>query len=242
MKKHLLVVGIILLFILSSVSPLTFGVNIQSLNNEESQFLEKSYLNKQTENRATIYYASAQVYYEKGKSGTIPYYTKHVSVLSFGTFHCFDANLENFVLEIVMNYTAEMDFKTNSDAILAPIIAFGLKIDNYTDYVWESFKLKHSGYVKRQGNISIEIQFDMDNIKSGDKFLLDPTIAIVGDPLVYTSKDLQIRKFTSILLRFAYHIPSKNKYLLNKIILPFIAEHDIDGIQGESTKICILFE
>jgi hypothetical protein len=234
----IIITGICLLTIFTSSQAL----NVNNTEIEDSQFLEKSFLNKQTENRATIYYASAQVYYEKGESGSIPYYTKRVSVLSFGTFHCFDANLENFVLEIVMNYTAEMDFKTNSSSILAPIISFGLKIDNYTDYVWESFKLKHSGYVKRQGNISIEIQFDMDNIKSGDKFLLDPTIAIVGDPLVYTSKDLQIRKFTSILLRFAYHIPSQNKYLLNKIILPFIAEHDYSSIQGELTKICILFE
>lgn len=241
MKKKIYVVMIIGICVFAFF-PNSQAMNIKNTEIEELQFLEKSYLNEQSENRFTVYYASALVQYTKVRLSPVLSFSKEINVYSIGTFYCFDDDLENLVLEIVMNYTVQMNFDTLFPAVLAPIVAFGLKIDNYTDYEWESFKLKHKGYAKYQGNISIEIQFDMDNITSGDKFLLDPTIAIVGDPLVYTSKDLQINKFTSFLMRLAYHIPLKNKYLLNKIILPFIAEHDFNGIHGESTKIGILFE
>jgi len=158
------------------------------------------------------------------------------------TFIFFDANLDELILEIVVNYTAEMNYTAGFPyVILAPIFAFGLKIENYSDFVWQSFKLKRDGYAKREGNVSVEIPFDMENIESGDKFLLNPKVAIVSDPLVYESKDLQFRKFTSLLLRFAYHISPLNKTLLEKWILPFIAEHDSSGIHGR-TKIYIFFE
>ena len=240
MNKKIPNIGLIILLISMSIIPVSQAFNVKYSSNEELQFLEKNYSAKTSENRDTIYYAIAQIEYLKWEYGSIPYIGKHVSVWSHGPFRCFDANLEDFVLEIVMNYTAEMDFEINSN--LAPIVAFGLKIDNYTDYVWKTFKLKHNGYAIHQGNITIEIEFDMDKIKSGDKFLINPIVATVGDPLVFTSKDGQVNKYTSFLLRFAYHIPSKNKYLLNKILLPFIAEHERDGIHGERTKICILFE
>jgi len=206
-----------------------------------SILIEKS--NLSSDNRVTIYYADAQIEYSKSK--TCPYLTfgKHTHVHTSGAFRSFDAGLEELVLEIVVNYTAEMNYTAGFPYIvLAPITAFGLKIEHYSDYVWQSFKLKHDGYAKREGNVSVEIHFDMDNIESGDKFLLDPTFAIVSDPLVYLSKDLQFSKFTSLLLRFAYHLPSSNKLLLNKWILPFIAENGMFGIYGDFTKIYILFE
>jgi hypothetical protein len=239
MKKQMYMVFITVIC-LFAIIPSSQALNVINTEIKESQLSEKRYLKLESGNRATIYFASAEVEYSKGVSGPFSYYGKHVHVSMRGTFYSFDADLENLIVALAMNYTVEMDF--DSPVILAPIVAFGLKIENYTDgYVWESFKLKHNGYVKHQGNISIEIQFDMDNITSGDKFLLDPTIAIVGDPFVYNSKDLQIRKFTSYLLRFIY-LTSEDKYLLNKVIFPFIAEHDDFGTHGERIKIGIVFE
>jgi hypothetical protein len=239
MKKQMYVVFItvICLFV---IIPSPLALNIKNTNIEKSQFLEKSFLDVESGNRTTIYFASAEVEYYKGESGPFSYYGRGFHVSVRGTFYSVDADLENLVVALVMNYSVEMDF--DSPVILAPIVAFGLKIENYTDgYVWESYKLKHNGYVKYQGNISIEIPFDMDNITSGDKFLLDPTIAIVGDPFVYNSKDDQISKFTSFLLRFIY-LTSEDKYLLYKFIFPFIAEHNWVGSYGERIKIGIVFE
>ena len=241
MKRKVLtiIVGLTLL----TIFPISSAFDTKQIAIENLQSSENSILDEQSENRATIYYADALVEYSKFKTGLSFIINRHIHVHSFGTFHSFDANLEEFVLEIVVNYTAEMNFTAGFPyVIFAPIIAFGLKIEKYSDYVWHSFKLKHDGHAKREGNVSVEIHFDMDNIESGDKFLLNPTLAIVGDPLVYTSKDLQFDKFTSLLLRFAYHLPSSNKLLLNKLILPFIAEHNWGGISGDLTKLYILFE
>ncbi len=222
-----------------AVIVLFIGINI--VPSAGSIVIEKPNLSKHSDNRVTIYFATVQVEYSKYKTGPYIIFGKYTRFHSSVTYRNFDANLDELVLEIVVNYTAEMNFTAGFPyVIFAPIIAFGLKIENYSDYVWQSFKLKHDGYAKREGNVSVEIPFDMENIESGDKFLLNPKVAAVGDPLVYTSKDLQFRKFTSLLLRFAYHISPLNKTLLEKWILPFIAEHDRSGIQGG--KIYILFE
>lgn len=208
-----------------------------------STVIEKSNLSKYFEDRVTIYYADALIEYSKFITGPYIVFDKHIHFSSREFFLNFDANLESLSLKIVVNYTAEMNFTAGFPyVIFAPIIAFGLIIENYSDYVWKSFKLKHDGYAKQEGNVSIEIPFDMNNIKSGDKFLLVPKVAIVGDPQVYESKDLQFSKFTSLLLRLAYHVPPLNKTLLEKLLLPFIAEHDSFGIYGDFTKIYILFE
>ena len=240
-KRKLLT--IIIGLILITIFPTSLAFDAEQIAIENLHSSENSILDKQSENRATIYYADALVEYSISKTGHYLVFGKHIHVHSSGTFHSFDADLEELVLEIVVNFTAEMNFTAGFPyVIFAPIIAFGLKIENYSDYVWHSFKLKHDGHAKREGNVSVEIHFDMDNIESGDKFILDPTLAIVGDPLVYTSKDLQFDKFTSLLLRFAYHLPSSNKFLLNRWILPFIAEHGWSWTYGDFTKIYILFE
>jgi len=241
LKRKLLtiIIGLTLL----TIFPISSAFDNKQIIIERLYSSEEPNINEHSENRATIYYADASVGYSKSKTGPYISINKHIHVHSSGTYHSFDADLEEFVLEIVVNYTAEMNFTAGFPyVIFAPIIAFGLKIEKFSDYVWQSFKLKHDGYAKREGNVSVEIHFDMDNIESGDKIILDPTLAIVGDPLVYTSKDLQFSKYTSLLLRFAYHLPSSNKLLLNRWILPFIAENNWSGTYGDFTKIYILFE
>ena len=45
----------------------------------------------------------------------------------------------------------------------APIMTFGLKIENITSYEWEIVKLKHHGYYKVEGNITLifDVVFDL---------------------------------------------------------------------------------
>lgn len=200
--------------------------------------------NDSLENIATIYYANAHVEYSKTKTSSYYVFSKNTGIRATGGYYSFNANLEDFTLEIVVNYTAEMNYNNINFPFIAlsPIIAFGLKIENYTDYQWQSLKLKHFDNDRREGSISVEIPFDMDTVKSGDTFCFDPTVAIVGDPKVYRSKDLQFSKYTSFLLRIAYHIPLLNKLLLEKRLLPFIAEHDWGGFYDDIPKIYIGFE
>jgi hypothetical protein len=228
MRRKWLAVGIVLLFLLLSVMPIGIGNSINAT---------------QTEKNVTIYYAHALVAYTKYKTGHLFVIGKDVQCYARGAIYKFNANLTNFTLEIAMNYTAVMNFTAGFPYIfLAPIIAFGMKIENYSDYAWQSFKLKHEGYTRQEGNISIPIHFDMNKIKPGDRFLLKPTIAIVGDPIVFLSKDYQFHKYTSFLLRFAYFISPWNSSFLDKWILPFIAEHDQSGAYDEFARIYILFE
>jgi hypothetical protein len=228
MKKVWFAVGIVFLLHVSSVTTMVVGVDINPT---------------QTEKKVTIYYADALVEYTKYKTGSFIVTNKDVHFFSGDAIYNFKANLDNLTLEVVMNYTAVMNFTAGFPYIfLAPIVAFGMKIENYSDYVWQSFKLKHNGYARQEGNISIPIHFDMNNIKPGGRFLLKPIIAIVGDPMVFLSKDSQFLKYTSFLLRFIYSISLFNRSFLNKWILPFIAEHNEAGTYGEFTKIYILFE
>jgi len=199
-------------------------------------------LNQHNNNLETIYFAETLIEYSKSKTTTFIEYGKHINFQSRNVYREIDANLDKFVLRINVNYTAEMNFSAGFPfVIFAPIIAFGLKVENHSDYVWEIIKLKHDGYEKRAGNISVDISFDMNSINAGDKFLLKPSVAIVSDPLVYESKDLQFNKFTSLLLRFSHHVQFLNNKLLENWLLPFIAENNYSGIYGEPTRIYLHF-
>ncbi len=200
--------------------------------------------NKFLDNRTTIYFANAHLDYSKTRTNFYYVFSKDIGLKSIGKHYYFDADLDDFILEIVVNYTTEMKYNNINIpfSVLRPIIAFGLKIEHYSDYQWQILHLKHFGNDNRQGNVSVEIPFDMDEIKKGDTFCFDPTIAIVGDPKIYTSKDLQFRKSTSLLLRFSYNIPFLNKFLLEKKLLPYIAEHNWAGLYDDLPKIYIDFE
>ncbi len=242
-----LAVGLIVLFIVLSTSPISMGSNgikdkiyesgQETLYQQYSEYRIQEH--EHSENNVIFYFAACLVQYSKTHFREYP--GKHTGVfLQYGIL-CFNASLEKLTLSIIMNYTAEMNYTIGVPS-LAPIVAFGLKIENYSEYIWRTFKLKHNGYAKQEGNISINISFDMEHIKPGDKFILRPTVAIVSDPYVYLSKDYQFYKYTSRLLRFIYYVPSLHKILLEKRLFPFIAEHGSSGIYGENTRIIILFQ
>ena len=85
-----------------------------------------------------------------------------------------------------MNYTLKFPF------VYVPLVAFGLKVENYTDFKWESFKLKHHGYAKREGNISVEVSLDLENIESGDTIILQPIISLISVPFLETPDENDI--------------------------------------------------
>ncbi len=242
MNRKGLAAGTIMLLIVLSTSPMSMSSNIIKDEKYESgqdyfeyPFQENGY----SENNVNIYFAEILVQYSK------TYFRGHPSIntgafIQYGILH-FNASVEELTLSIIMNYTAEMNYIKGFSS-RAPIVAFGFKIENYSEYIWRTFKLKHNGYAKQEGNISINISFDMEHIKPGDKFLLRPTIALVTDPYFFSSKDLQFNKDSSRFLRFIYFIPGLRTLVLEKLLFPFIAEYDRDGIYGENAKIIILFQ
>jgi hypothetical protein len=130
-------------------------------------------------------------------------------------------------MTIVVNYTA----KTNctgflSSRIFCPIFAFGLIIENYTNnYVWDLFKLKHNGFDIKNGSISTDIIFDMNNISKGDEIILIPKLVAFGDPKIFISNDFpKDFKITSILLRLSYFFPYLHDKIIYDTILPYYAQ------------------
>ncbi len=139
----------------------------------------------------------------------------------------FNANLSEVIIKVVITYVATMDYTGSPPIVLLkPFVAFGLKIENYTDYSWEFFKLKHEkGLFEKKGNVSVEVFINMSNIKKGDMIRLRPTRTIITDPWLITSKDYpNISKYISPLMRFVYEIPRLHDILLIQWILPFYAK------------------
>jgi len=232
MKRKIISILIIGLLCFT-IFPLTSATNTQSKQEEKSRTSEET---------IPIYYANVLVEYSKDSLGLKTLYL-HVHGDFQSRFVEIPAKKSNLNLMIIMNFTAGMNFGNGISFVpLAPIIAFGMKIENYSDYVWKSMKFNHTGNASQEGNISIPISINMENVKPGDKMLIKPTIAIVGDPFVYSSKDLAFSKYTSYFLRFVYSISPDNP-LLNKVIFPFIAEHNQRGeYESDFTKIYVLFQ
>ena len=213
--KKGIVVAVIFLFI-----GLAFAPNISG---NEYLFKSKHFpKNQQTTERATIYYGNWNISFRKEHilTGGV-----HISLHGASApFLFFNASLDELVLEIVMNYTVEMNYTILF--AFAPIVAFGIKIYNYTDYCWESIKLKNHGYFKRAGNYSVEVCLDLTNVGSGDELTLYANNSIITVPYCFTPKFNEFRVLWEYLLRFAYNLPFANKLLLHNWLLPILAPYN----------------
>ena len=136
-----LAVAVILLFIGLAVAPSINAMVDSKTSNENISLIDTE----------TIFYGYASILIEIDDEGR----HLHREIHTHNSQPHFDADLDELVLEIVMNYSAEMNYTMKFPFVLAPLFAFGLNVENYTDYKWESFKLKHHGYAKREGIISI---------------------------------------------------------------------------------------
>ena len=164
-----LVFAVIVLFVGFGIQPAIATVQQSADFNDE---VKQSLNNKQGE-YLSLFYGDIQRYVEKqslnqdGGGGMIS--TKVYSLY-------LDADLEELKIELILNYTAEMNYTLKLPFYFAPIFAFGIKIQNITDYEWEYFKLKHHGYFIRTGNFSIVFNVDMTSVESGDELIIQPII------------------------------------------------------------------
>ena len=185
--------------------------------------------NEKTVENATVYlgWFKADLYRISINGFFVLTYNKHGH--SVGTTLEFDANLSEVSIKAVMNYTATVNYTAGPPIVLlTPFFAFGLKIENDTDYSWEYFKLKHeNGLCEKKGNISVNVTLDMSSIKKGDKIILYPTMNVITDPfLVRRASIPNFKKMVSPLLRFAFLFPRLHDTLLEPLILPFYAKYN----------------
>ena len=219
MLRKGLAVAVILLFIGMCVVPSTGTTDIKQITmpigNEVNQ-----YLNEKPVEHISLFYADVWMHIEKeslkrlsgGGSGQTHAYYLH-----------FDANLDELRIELVLNYTAEMNYTLKFPFVPAPIFALGIKIQNITKYEWEYFKLKHHGYFTRCGNFSIVFNIDMTSIESGDELKIQPIISMMILPLDFTDST---NKSWGRIIRLIYHIPFLNELLLSNWLFPKFAIYE----------------
>jgi hypothetical protein len=205
---------------------LTHPYSASIFNSDENMYEEFV-----TEDTIVLNYGIALIEYEKQKINNYISFRKHINVNTGAPAYHINPNFPDFKLKIILNYTASMNYTAGFPFIvLAPLVAFGFKVNNHTDYDWDSFKLKHSGQSMKKGNISLEIDINLSGFKSGDEIILDPQVVVIGDPEVYTSNEFPREyKNTSLLLRCAFNLPIIGDCLLLNHILPFYAEWNTFG-------------
>jgi hypothetical protein len=111
-----------------------------------------------------------------------------------------------------------------------PIIAYGLMVENYTDYTWKTIKMKNNGHDYVEGNITVEIKVDMENATSGELILFKPYhFNIIQYEYLYNynfiAPDNNTNKW-AILLRILYHVPLVGEYLLNNWLYPYLEPYN----------------
>lgn len=177
--------------------------------------------------RVTVYYGEVYFYFEKYFRG----YHRHINRSCHASSIYLDADLEDLVLDVVMNYTVEMNYSCifTRPLLFPPILAFGLMVQNYTSYKWETFKMRSYGYDKVEGNISVEVDIEMDNIESGDVSTLQPYFVAIGistirDPLLSGPGNRSLG--WALLLRILYNTPVFGEYLLYNWLLPILEPYN----------------
>ena len=226
-----LVVGIIVLFIGIGIQP-AFATVQQSadFNNEVKQSLN----NKQGE-YLSLFYGDIWRYVEKlslNQDGIDGRITTRVYCLYL------DADLEELKIELILNYTAEMNYTLKWPFNFAPIFAFGIKIQNTTNYEWEYFKLKHHGYFIKTGNFSIVINVDMTSVESGDELIIQPIIYWFTIPFM-TLLDKTNKSLISFI-RWIYHIPILNELLLTNWLFPILGNYEDNSVI--TSRLLLYFE
>lgn len=184
---------------------------------------------KSMASQINYYYGTTILEYKKEKTPLFYELTKTISGYYLATLIHFNKSNNEINLKIIINYSATMNNTAGfPHTMFAPIGAFGLQIENYSDYSWALFKLKRDGYSKQEGNLSTTITFNMSNYQSGDEILLHPIVVVIGDPRIYiTIEQPKKSLYTSLFFRFVFNSPTKNKWMLYHIALPFFAKRNI---------------
>jgi len=206
-----LAVEVIFLFIGLAVAP-----SINAYDNKSSNLTEHSSV------KTTVYFCNASIEFDKQEWKSAH---RHSSQETRASYLHFDADLDELIIEVVMNYTAEMNYTLKIPYPLAPMLAFGFKVENFTDYIWETFKLKHNGYYKKKGNITAIVNIDMNEVQSGDMEVLKIQVATLGEQHFrhpyFNSPDN--RSYWLIIMLILYNMPLLGKVFLHNWLLPLLA-------------------
>jgi len=142
----------------------------------------------------------------------------------------FDAELDELFLNVILNYSAEMNYYPilRLRDYVAPMLVCGIMVENYTDYKWGINKMNNFGYDYIEGNITFEIQIDMDSIKSGDILKLKTYfVSFLQSHLRYSDPiPDEATGYWALLLRILYHIPIVGKNILYNWYLPTIEKQN----------------
>jgi len=210
-------------------------------NSNAISFVSKNTLTK------TVYYCDYSIYIEQSYRGR----RVHMEGGSHTSWLYIDSDLDEFKLNVVMNYSIEMNYSRvfSRYAYLPPIGVFGLKIDNNTEYSWKVVKMSFYGKHIQAGNISVAFDVNMDNIVSGDYIDILPYYVNIVDYRLSEEDDFfspyeNHPMFWKFLIRSTINIPLfGQKLLLDNIIslLEPFNRRPISGDDGSRTLIRLIF-
>jgi hypothetical protein len=231
-----LVVCVIVLFIGMGVQPALATVQYSVVFND---VIEQN-INKNDKGEfISLYYANFLYHFEKhgingrGAGGTI-------LPLPYDDLY-FNADLDELKIELILNYTVEMNYTLKMPFNFAPISVFGISIENITDCEWEYFKLKHHGYFKRTGNFSIVFDVDMSSVESGDLVIIQPILySILIQDMELVLNPYTTNKALISFIRLIYHIPILNELILTKWIFPMLGNNENHSVK--SSRLNLYFE
>ena len=219
MIRKVIALVVILFFICGSVTPSTSSP-LEQADNEGNQ-----HLTEKPVEYVSLYYGDVWIEISKESLRGVG---ERGSTVTHAYYLHFDANVDELRIELILNYTAEMNYTLKFPFVFSPIFALGIKIQNITNYEWIYFKLKHHGYFTRCGNFSIVFNVDMTSIESGDELTIQPImsqIALPSDFPDFPDPD-NTNKFWRRFIRLIYHIPFLNELLLCNWLFPKFAAYE----------------
>jgi hypothetical protein len=229
MINKILTFSIILLFVGVVVQPaiakaqqgFNFNDDVkQSLNNRQGECLSLSY-------------GDLWILLEKM---SIHGFHGHRDIVTYASYHYYDADLDELQIELILNYTVVMNYTLKLPFYFAPIIAIGIEIQNVTECEWEYFKLKHYGYFNRSGNVTIKFNIDLTSVESGDEIIIQPILYSITIPYIGPSDNPKDSLLG--LVRLIYIMPILNELLLTNWLFPILGGY---GYNTQVTAPIFLF-
>jgi hypothetical protein len=178
--------------------------------------------------RLKVYFSEAHLYIEK----------RYYGGRSTGchgcqaTFLYLDADLDELIIDVVMNYSVKMNYSYifTRPLYFAPILAYGIMVENYAEYEWRTIKLGNYGSNYVEGNFSVEVEIDMDDVASGDVLLIKPYYVYLREyeylnDYNFIPPDNNSMKW-AIILRILFNIPVIGEYLLHNWLLPYLEPYN----------------
>jgi hypothetical protein len=217
--KKILVVGIILLFLGSSMPVYAYSEwnsPNKNLVSNKVMIIQNPIISINNVQIINLSYGEVSIDFKKEKHGYS--LVTDVSYFSSSPFFYLNTSTKEIKLRLALNYSCEMHY-INGPYIEAPLIAIGFKIDNYTDFNWKFIKLKHNGYHVEKENLSISTVVNTTGCKPGDTVELHPYLGLIMDPYIGGNT------ITSLAYRLFFNFPYS---ALFQKLLTYYSQYNID--------------